>query len=230
MNLGLSDKTAMIAAASEGLGFAVARQLAEEGAHVSICGRREKSVNEAVERINADHPGKAVGTAADVCNPGDILKWRDETLDRFGSVEFLVTNSGGPPAANFLDITDDHWEDAFHLLLLSTIRMIRSVLPKMRDQRRGAILTITSSTVKEPIDALVMSNVMRSGIVSLVKTLSTQMAPVGIRINNLIPGRIKTRRLEALDEIWAFRTGVTTDKWQKDMYQKIPAGRYGKPE
>ncbi len=227
MNLNLNGKVAMVAAASKGLGFGIAKALAEEGALVSIGSRDETSIKAAAEQLQKQTGSNVIGCSFDAQNPSSILRWRDETIQHFGAIDCLVVNAGGPPTGNFDSFEDEDWQSAFELTLLSSVRMIRAALPAMRKQNGGSILTITSSSVKEPIDILLLSNVMRSGVVSLAKSLSQQLAPEGIRVNNLVPGRIDTDRVRSLDQIIADKQGVAVEQVKIAGEKQIPLGRYG---
>ncbi len=163
----------------------------------------------------------------DAISPGSIGEWIDATLGDFGRIDGFVVNAGGPPAGKFDSFSDADWESAFNLTLMSAVRMIRAVLPIMRRQGSGSILTITSSAIKEPIDILLLSNVFRSGVVSLVKSLSADLAKEGIRINNLVPGQIDTDRVKSNDEFKSDQLGIPLKEWQKKRHAMIPMGRYG---
>ena len=151
----------------------------------------------------------------------------DLTFKEFGGVDKLVVNAGGPPTGKFEDFSDSDWQSAFELNLLSAVRMIRAILPLMRNRKGGSILTITSMSVKEPIDVLILSNVMRSGVTSLIKSLSIQLAKDNIRLNNLMPGRIDTDRIRSLDSLRSQKENSPIDKIKEKSYAQIPMGRYG---
>ena len=227
MDLGLRGKVAMVAASSKGLGFGIARELAREGALVSIGSRTESEVHDAAEILTNETDGDILANVLDVSNPSSITKWLENTVDAFGGVDLLVVNAGGPPAGTFDDFEDSDWQTAFELTLLSSVRMIRATLPFMRESGGGSILTITSSSVKEPIDFLLLSNVMRSGVTSLAKSLSQQLAPENIRVNNLMPGRIDTDRVQSLDAMNAETQGLMVDEVKAANELNIPLGRYG---
>ena len=230
MELGLANKVAMVGGASKGLGFAVARALAAEGAHVAIASRDEDGIERAAAAINAGTGGRALAVSADLSQADAITRWMAATTDRFGGVDLLFANTGGPPAGTVLGFDDMAWQSAFELLLLSVIRTVRLVVPSMRARGGGAILVSTSSTVKEPFPNLALSNVMRAGVPSLVKTLSIELAPDQIRVNTLLPGRISTDRLTELDEIHARKAGITLAEQQRRGAGTIPLGRYGAPD
>lgn len=228
MDLGLKDRVIMVAAASKGLGYGIAQAAAYEGANVSIGSRTEADIKAAAQRLHDETGNETLGAVFDARDAQSILDWTAATLERFGRIDGLVVNAGGPPAGNFDDFDDTDWQAAFELTLLSAVRMIRAVLPSVREQGGGAILTITSSSVKEPIDILLLSNVMRSGVVSLVKSLSRELARDRIRVNNLIPGRIDTERVRALDSIKAGKQGISVDEVKAASESTIPWGRYGR--
>jgi 3-oxoacyl-[acyl-carrier protein] reductase len=225
MDLGLSGKVALVAAASKGLGFGVAQALAQEGAKVSICSRTAEEVEAAAERLRKETGAEVLATACNVTVPEDILHWVNSTTAQWGPVDALLVNAGGPPTGLLKDFTDEQWQAAFELTLMSSVRMIRAVLPHMING--GAILTVTSSSVKEPVERLGLSTVMRSGVAGMVKTLADELAGDGIRINNLIPGRIDTDRVAALDRTTAERTGRSVEDVRAASIQKIPLKRLG---
>jgi len=230
MDLSLNGRVAMVAGASRGLGFAVASILASEGALVSMASRDEAAISSAVKRIENMGGRSPLGFVADVSNPLAITAWHQETVAKLGVVELLVTNSGGPPAGAALAFDDGSWESAFNLLFLSTLRLVRAVVPGMTTLGRGAIVMMTSSSVKEPIANLDLSNVLRPTVAALAKTLATHYASVGIRLNQVIPGRIATDRVKELDEISSHKNGITIEEQKKLAVSKIPLGRYGEPE
>jgi 3-oxoacyl-[acyl-carrier protein] reductase len=227
MELGLRGKVAMVAASSKGLGFGIARELAREGALVSIGSRTEPEVHDAAEILTNETDSDVLANVLDVSNPDSITEWLESTVDAFGGVDLLVVNAGGPPAGMFDDFEDPDWQEAFELTLMSSVRMIRAVLPFMREAGAGSILTITSCSVKEPIDFLLLSNVMRSGVTSLAKSLSQQLAPENVRVNNLMPGRIDTDRVQSLDLMNADNRGTDVDEIKAANELGIPLRRYG---
>ncbi|HJZ75858.1 MAG TPA: SDR family oxidoreductase [Vicinamibacterales bacterium] len=230
MDLGLRSKIAMVGGASKGLGYAVARALAADGAHVSIASRDRPAVEQAADTLSRETGSPVIGVAADLSRADAIERWHATTVDRFGGVDLLFANTGGPPAGTALAFDDGAWQAAFDLLLLSVVRTVRLVVPSMRARGGGAILVGTSSTVKEPFPNLALSNVMRAGVTALVKTLAGELAPDRIRVNTLLPGRIATDRLTYLDEANAKKAGITTDAQRERALSTIPMGRYGDPD
>jgi 3-oxoacyl-[acyl-carrier protein] reductase len=230
MDLGLKNRVAMVGGASKGLGYAVARALAAEGASVSIASRESQAIERAAETISKETGARVLPVAADLSTAAAIERWHAETLKTFGGVDALFANTGGPPAGSSLDFDDKAWQGAFDLLLMSVVRSIRLVVPSLRARGGGSIVISTSSTVKEPIANLALSNVLRSGVTSLAKTLSIELAPDRIRVNTLIPGRIETDRLRYLDEVNAKRTHASVDDHRARMMATVPLGRYGTPD
>jgi 3-oxoacyl-[acyl-carrier protein] reductase len=226
MDLALKGKVAMVAAASQGLGFAIAKTLAEEGAFVSICGRRQDAIQAAAHKIGPN--AHAVG--ADVSRPDNIELWHRSTLDKFGGVDILVTNSGGPPAGPAHTFDDPAWQSAFELLLLSVVRSVRAVRPSLEARGGGAILMLSSLSVKNPIANLGLSNVIRASVSALAKTLADELAPKHIRVNQLVPGRIATERLAYLDDANAKKAGIPIEEQIRRSLATIPMSRYGDPD
>lgn len=213
----------MVAGASRGLGFAVAQALAAEGARVSIASRDEAAIRAAAERIGGD----VLHVPVDVRSADAIREWGAATQKKFGGIDLLFTNSGGPPAGATLSFDDRAWQDAVDLLLFSTLRMVRAAVPSMQTRGGGAILMSTSSSVKEPVQNLGLSTVIRASVSALAKTLALELAADRIRVNQIIPGRIDTDRVRHLDEINAKKLGVTPDEAKKRAVATIPMGRYG---
>ena len=222
MDLKLNGKVAMVAASSKGLGYGIAQALAQEGSSISIGSRTEADIESAAEQLRKETGVSVLASVLDSSEPESIQQWANITLKEFGGVDKLLVNAGGPPTGKFEDFSDNDWQAAFELNLLSAVRMIRATLPSMRERGGGSILTVTSMSVKEPIDMLILSNVMRSGVTSLVKSLSVQLAPDNIRLNNLMPGRINTDRLRSLDGLSSEKQGVPLTKIQAANYAKIP--------
>jgi 3-oxoacyl-[acyl-carrier protein] reductase len=230
MDLKLAGKIAMVAGASKGLGFAVARALAADGARVSIASRDRAAIERAAAEIREGTGAAVAAVAADLGSAAAIDAWHKATLDAFGGVDLLFTNTGGPPAGPALGFDDKAWQGGFELLVLSVIRTVRLAVPSMQARGGGAILMGTSSSVKEPIGNLALSNVLRASVAALAKTLSIELAPSRIRVNNLIPGRIETDRLRQLDEINAKRAGIPVEQQRANSAAAIPLGRYGTPD
>jgi 3-oxoacyl-[acyl-carrier protein] reductase len=224
MDLGLKGKVAMVAGASKGLGQAVARALAREGARVSMASRNEQAIAEAARGIAHDTSAETLGVAVDVRSAESIAAWHARTVDRFGGVDLLFTNAGGPPAGTALSFDDDAWRAAFELLVLSAVRMVRLAVPSMQSRGGGAIVVSTSSAVKEPVPNLALSNVVRASVAALSKTLANELAAHHIRVNHLLPGRIDTDRVRELDALEGDPEQVRAKR-----ATGIPLRRYGRP-
>ncbi len=219
----------MVAAGSKGLGYGVAEACAKEGATVAIASRSQENIDAALKQLEALGV-PTLGSSLDARSKDSIAAWASAVLEKFGRIDGLLVNAGGPPAGKFDDFSEDDWYNAFELTLMSAVRMIHAVLPTMRKQQSGAILTITSLSVKEPIDTILLSNVMRSGVVSLVKSLSKDIAKDGLRINNLVPGTIYTDRIDNLNAHRSKVSGLPVEEVRANAEAAIPLGRYGKPE
>lgn len=227
MDLELKDKVVMVAAASKGMGFATALECAREGAIVSMASRDREAIEAAAQSIR-DETGATVKAHVFDASDGDsIRRWADETQTDLGPIKGLLVNAGGPPTGQFDRFSDEEWQRAFELTLLSSIRMIRAVLPSMRASGGGSILAITSSSVKEPIDILLLSNVMRSGVTALIKSLSQELGPEGIRLNTLIPGKIDTDRLRGTNRMQAQKQGISLEAQNARVQSGIPLRRFG---
>ncbi len=230
MDLGLKDKVMMVAASSMGLGYAIAQNLGAEGAKLSIASRNAKHIEDAANRLRKDTGVEVFPSVMDMTDPFTIERWTKDTVERFGRIDGLLVNAGGPPAGKFDDLDDSKWIAGFELTLMGTVRLIRQVLPTMRKQKSGSILTVTSVSIKEPIENLLLSNVFRSGVSNLLKSLSTPLAKDGIRINNIVPGLFGTDRLKDLDLINSREWRMTLEEVQDINFSQIPLGRYGDPD
>jgi 3-oxoacyl-[acyl-carrier protein] reductase len=232
MDLGLRGKTALVAAASKGLGKGVARALAAEGANVVMFSRDQAAIDGAAKDVQsgAQHGARVLGLAADVTNTADLQRVVQTTVERFGGVDILFNNAGGPKPAMFDSLTDDDWQSAFELNLMSAIRLTRLCLPHMRAKHWGRVITSTSSSVKQPLPTLMLSNAVRSATTAWSKTLSDQVAADGITVNTLAPGRIDTERIRQIDDDLAQRQGRTREDVTRDSLSTIPLRRYGRPD
>ena len=226
MDLGLSGRVAWVTAASKGLGYASALALARAGCDLAICSRGEEAVTAAADRIRAETGRRVLALAADVTRKEDLERFTSRALAEYGRVDVLVSNTGGPPAGGFFDFDDDAWLNAFNLLLMPAVRLSRAALPSMRERGFGRIIYITSSGVKQPIQNLILSNSLRAAVTNMMKTLATEVAPYGITVNCVAPGRIHTDRVDQLDRGVAERTGRTLEEVQQQTAATIPMGRY----
>jgi 3-oxoacyl-[acyl-carrier protein] reductase len=231
MDLGLAGKVAVVAAASKGLGKGVAQALATEGATVVMFSRDSAAIEAAASEVQAaaTHHAHVLGLTADVTVIGDLERVVGTTLERFGSIHVLFNNAGGPRPGVFDSLADEDWQNAFDLNLMSAIRLTRLCLPAMRAQHWGRVITSTSSSVKQPLPTLMLSNAVRSATTAWSKTLSDQVAQDGITVNCLAPGRINTERIRQIDADMAERQGRSIDDVARDSLASIPLRRYGEP-
>jgi len=206
MDLGLSGRTAIVCGASAGMGLATAEALNAEGANVAMFARRRDELQREAERLGA------LPVRGDLTNPKDLERLVEKTLEAFGGIDILVNNGGGPPRTAALELTDESVESAVELLLLSAIRLTNLCLPHLRQSGHGRIVNITSSSVREPIDNLALSNSVRPGVIGWAKTLAREIGPDAVTVNSIAPGRIQTARLLAEDA------------------ETIPLRRVGQPE
>ncbi|MBU1011456.1 MAG: SDR family oxidoreductase [Bacteroidetes bacterium] len=221
MDLGIKNKKALIMASSKGLGKSVALELAREGAEVMICGRTETDLIETANEISQINNAKVYYVVGDVSIASDRHKILTEAKSKMGMVDILVTNSGGPPFGDFDQHNEQDWEQAYRLLLESVVGMIKRVLPDMKKQKWGRIISITSQAVKQPVEGLILSNSIRASVVGLVKTLSNELGAYNITVNNVMPGYTQTKRLENL---------IAKNPNLLKITEEIPLGRIGKPE
>ncbi|MGD2039983.1 MAG: SDR family oxidoreductase [Anaerolineae bacterium] len=229
MDLGLKDRVALVAASSRGLGKACAHELAREGAKVAICARDGELLAATAGEIQTATGTEVLPVEADLTEPEQIEALVAATRQRFGGIDVLVTNNGGPPAGFFDDFDDGAWSRAHRLTLMPVVRLIRAVLPAMCAQRWGRIINITSVSVKQPIDNLLLSNVYRPGVTGLAKTLSTQVAADGVTINNVAPGYTRTDRVLELAEARAAKEGKSVDEALAETTASFPMQRMGEP-
>lgn len=229
MDLGLKDRVAMVAASSKGLGKAVAEGLAREGAKLALCARSE-ALHATADEIRRKTGVEVLAQTLDVTQYESVRHFVAQTVERFGRVDICVTNAGGPPAKPFAETTVADWQSGVNLNLLSTVYFAREVLPIMKKQRWGRLITITSVAVKQPVDNLILSNSVRSAVSGLVKSLSNEYARDNVLVNNVCPGYTLTARLDELAGKLAAAEGVEHGEIQERWASEIPIGRLGKPE
>jgi 3-oxoacyl-[acyl-carrier protein] reductase len=229
VDLGLRGKIALVAASSKGLGLAIAEELAAEGASLVMCARGEDALRDAAKTIRDRSGATVVDVAADVSQQSGIDRVARAAVDKFGRVDILVNNSGGPPSGPFESYTPEMWESATRLLLSSVVGFTRAVLPGMKERKWGRILNVTSIAVKQPVEGLMLSNSLRAAVTGFARTLANEVAPFNVTVNNLMPGYTRTDRMEQLGRAAAERSGIpiadTFAKWEKE----IPMGRLGEP-
>jgi 3-oxoacyl-[acyl-carrier protein] reductase len=230
MELGLRGRVAIVAAASKGLGRAVAEELAREGAEIAICARTAADLAQAAARIQAAGGREVFWQAVNVGNGAEVTRFVADVEKRFGRVDICVTNAGGPPSKPFKATTSEDWKTWTDQLLMSVVNFAQEVLPRMERNNWGRFLTITSYSVKQPVEGLLLSNALRAGVTGLVRTLANEYAAHGITVNNVCPGYTRTDRLDDLAGMMAERTGASTEEIFAGWKKIIPAGRLGTPE
>ncbi len=229
MDLGLKDKVAVVAAASQGLGKAVAMELAQEGARVAICSRSQSNIDAAAKDIRDKTGAEVLAVEADVTREEDVQRFVQTASDKWGTIHICVTNTGGPPAKDFEALSNDDWREGIDNTLMSAVYLARAVLPKMKEQKWGRLLFITSTTAKQPLHDLLLSSALRAGLTGLAKSLANQYGPHNILVNTIIPGHTKTERLQELEEVLSKKRGVPGEEIVKGWTQEVPTGRLGEP-
>jgi 3-oxoacyl-[acyl-carrier protein] reductase len=229
MDFGIKGQGAVVAAASKGLGRACAVALAAEGVNVAVFARDLDALNATAATARAQGV-KAIAIQADVTQPDQIRQVVDRAAGELGRLDIVVCNAGGPPPGTFASVKEDQWEQAFQLNLMSVVRLVNAALPHMRRQGGGRIINLVSTSVREPIEGLILSNSIRSGVIGLAKTLSQELGPDNITVNNIITGSIMTDRQRSLRERTAQQLGISVEEAIKRVEKNIPLGRLGEPE
>src|SRR5438309_1851885 len=230
MDLGLTGRVAIVAAASKGLGRAAAEELSREGAHLAICARTASTLAETAAHIQKTTGHQVLHQALDVTDSEAVAAFVAAVEARFGRIDICVTNCGGPPSKSFKSTKPEDWRSAFDQLLMSTIFFARETLPRMQRNKWGRLITITSSAVKQPVDGLLLSNSIRAAVVGLARTLANEYAADGITVNNVCPGYTRTARLDGLASSISARTGCKAEEVFAGWEREIPAGRLGTPQ
>jgi len=230
MDLGLKDRVAIVAASSEGLGKAVALGLAREGAKLALCARTQSTLDATADEIRRETGAAVLARAVDVTVHEQVRGFVAETVAAFGRLDICVANAGGPPSKTFAETTLEDWRRAAELNLMSTVYLAKETLPAMQQRRWGRFIAITSVTVKQPVDGLILSNSIRAGVAGLMKTLANEYGPWNVLVNNVCPGYTATARLLELEEALARKQGVTPREIEERWASGTPLGRIGQPE
>ena len=230
MDFGLKGKRAIVMAASRGLGYACARALAAEGCALVICSRDEGRIRGAADAIQRETGATVEALAADVSDQNQAQRLVDAAVKTLGGLDIVVHNAGGPPAGEFSAMSEAQWQKAFEQNMLSLVRIVHAAVPEMKRAGGGRILTIASSSIKQPIPNLVLSNALRAGVWGLAKTLSRELGPDNILINVIAPGRIQTERIEELDQATATKSGKPIEEVKRASVAGVPLGRIGRPD
>jgi len=230
MDLGIQGRVALVAGSSTGIGRAVARALAAEGCGVAVCARRREPLVETAMAIERDTGADVLAVAGDVTILSDISRMVREVRGRFGKIDILINNAGGPRPGTFEEVGPEAWEEAFRLNLRSAVLLSREVVPEMKERRWGRVVNLTSISVKQPIDGLILSNSIRAGVAGFSKSLANELGPHNILVNTVCPGYTLTERLTELAEIRARKAGVPIEQMIESMAQATPARRIGRAE
>jgi 3-oxoacyl-[acyl-carrier protein] reductase len=230
MDLGLKGKRALVMAASRGLGYACARALAGEGCDLVICSRDEARIAAAADTIRRETGVTVHPLASDVSGEGEARRLVETAVSHLGGLDIVVHNAGGPPAGDTASMTEAQWQKAFEQNLLSLVRIVNAAVPELKKAGGGRIITIASSSIKQPIPNLVLSNALRAGVWGFAKTLSRELGPDRILVNVVAPGRIQTERIEELDQINATKAGKPLEDIKKASVAGVPLGRLGRPD
>src|SRR5215469_4463803 len=230
MDLGLKGRGVIVAASSQGIGLATADAFAREGAQVAMCARTATTLNEAAARIRKETAAEVYAEPLDVTDAPAVSRFVEQVAKRFGRIDVCVANAAGPPAKNFLSVSSDEWRKAVEQNFLSVVYLSKAVIPYMQRHRWGRIITITSVSVKLPIQDLVLSNAVRAGVVGLVKSLSNEFGKDGILVNNVAPGYTATDRLKELAGTRALAAGVSPEKIYEQWAADAPLKRLADPK
>ncbi len=229
MDLGLKNRVALVTASSQGIGFATAEAFAAEGCRLAMCGRNERTLATAAEKISKRWPAEILAEVCDVTDSAAVSRFVATTVTKFGTVDICVTNAGGPPAKEFLAVSMEDWHRAIDANFLSTVYFAREVIPHMQRNRWGRIITITSITTKQPVADLVLSNAVRAAVVGLVKSLANEFGKDGILVNNVGPGFTATDRLKELAKARSAASGKSEDEMFAAWAADAPLKRLGDP-
>ncbi|HEX9340103.1 MAG TPA: SDR family oxidoreductase [Thermoplasmata archaeon] len=229
MDLGLQGKVALVTAASQGMGRATALSIAREGAKVAICARNQGPLDAAAEEIRKETNAEVLAVRADVSKAADIRAFVDAATAAWGGIDRLVVNAGGPPTGRLDALTEEQWTQAYELTFQSAVRLIRLCAPSMKSRGGGAVVAITSISVKQPVENLLLSNTMRAAVVGLVRTVSRELASDRIRVNAVAPGWIATDRLMDLMRGRAERESRKLESVVDESLREVPLGRFGEP-
>jgi 3-oxoacyl-[acyl-carrier protein] reductase len=230
MDMGIRNRVALVAASSRGLGKAIALRLSREGAKVFICARGKEKLFKTRDEIISETGGAVKAIVADVTDRDQVKQMVQQAVDEFSTVDILVCNAGGPPAGLAEDFTVDDYRQAIELNLMSTVNLCYEVMPLMKKQKWGRIITMTSISAKQPLKTLILSNTARAGVLGFSKSLSEQLAPHGITVNSVCPGYTRTERVEELARAFAEKGKGSEEDFYRAVEENIPLGRLGRPE
>jgi 3-oxoacyl-[acyl-carrier protein] reductase len=230
MDLELKGRTALVTGASKGLGKACAMAFAREGADVAICSRDEAAITAAADEIRRETGARVLAVRADLSQPDEVTRLVAAVSHHYGRIDTLVCNAGGPPPGGFAAVSDEQWLQAVNLTLMSVVRLMTAALPQLKASGAGRVVALASSSVKQPLNGLVLSNTLRLGLHGLIKSCADEFAQDNILLNTVGPGRIATDRMVEVDRSWAKTAGVSLAEQTVRTQATIPLGRYGEAE
>ncbi|MDB4948378.1 MAG: short-chain dehydrogenase/reductase [Gemmatimonadetes bacterium] len=230
MDLGIKDRVAIVTGGSMGLGLAIARELVREKVRVVISARNEARLRQAAEELRRESGGMVCSIRADVTRQEDVEALVEQTVERFGAVDIVVANAGGPPGTAYETTSPEQFERAIQMNLMGTIRLAKEATPHMKAKRWGRFIALTSVSVKQPLQGLILSNTARAGVVGFVKSMANELAPFGVLCNVVAPGYLRTGRVEDLAAERAENEGRDAAEVLAEMSSRIPVGRIGEPE
>lgn len=230
MDLGLKNRTALVCASSNGIGRAIARSFANEGARVAICSRNEENLKATQAALHAESGSEIISVVADLSLKSDIDRLVEIANAQFGSIDILINNVGGPAPGGLMELSEEQWQEGFELSLMSVVRLTKAVLPGMQKQQWGRIVAIASNTAKEPREGILLSSTLRAAIAAFNKAIATKLASDNILIHTVCPGPIGTNRVLELTKNMATAQNITFEQAQNSLIGHLPMGRMGKPE
>ena len=230
MNLDLKETTAFIGGSGDGIGKAIAMELARQGCRIMLCARTASKLSQTAKEISDAHKVECQFVTANLSDAKETKFAAEHTLKIFGTIDILITNSGGPPAGNFESFGDDAWLGAYQNTLMHVVRLIRSFLPSMKSRGWGRIINVTSISAKQPVERLLLSNVFRPAVTGLAKTLASEFAPYNITVNCVAPGYTTTNRMEELFEDRARQWKTSVEQLKEEIFATIPLHRFASPE
>ncbi len=230
MDLGLEDRVALVGASSQGLGKAIAKSLAQEGAKIAICSRNQSTLEETCQALEAETNAKVIGVVADLSLKQDIEKLLGTVEAKLGAIDILVNNTGNPPAGRLMDLSESDWEQAYQLVLMSAIRLIKGVIPGMMKQGWGRVINIATSAVEQPRGDLLISTTFRSGLAAFSRAIAADLARHNVLIHTVCPGVISTDAMLNLAKNMAVTGGITVEDAEEKLAFGVPMGRMGEPE
>lgn len=230
MDMGLKERVVLVGASSQGLGKAIAKSLAQEGAKIAICSRHQKTLEETRQVLEAETKAKVISVVADLSLKQDIEKLLETVQAKLGAIDILINNTGNPPAGRIMDLAEEDWEQAYQLVLMSAIRLTKGVIPGMMDRRWGRVINIATSAVEQPRGDLLISTTFRTGLAAFSRAIAADLARHNVLIHTVCPGVISTDAMLNLAKNMAVTEGITVEDAEEKLAFGVPMGRMGEPE